>query len=163
MFWFAVQCHFAGSWLQQYQMVLSTEMRCDWYIFCWSTLFVHCTCIEELGILLCVKKSCFLCKRADTGTRAAEEEAMQQLPRAAGTAKYFVRVLRVFCCNKYLAIAVVFRVSQSCHWYYIDWSWITQLQCGDNLFQCSKDPIIWILCLYSSQYRCRSWGTVFVL
>ena len=33
-----------------------------------------------------LEKSCFFCKRADTGTRAAEEEAMQQLPRAAGTA-----------------------------------------------------------------------------
>ena len=33
-----------------------------------------------------LEKSCFFCKRADTGTPAAEEEAMQQLPRAAGTA-----------------------------------------------------------------------------
>ena len=52
--------------------------------------------------------------------QSPESFVLQQIPR--------------HCCR--VQIFAIF-----CHRYYIDWSWISKLQCGDNLFQCSKDPI----------------------
>ena len=125
--WFAVQCHFAGSWCSR----IKWYCRRKWDVI--DTYFVGSyTQTHRLYIALldyefhyALEKSCFFCKRADTGTRAAEEEAMQQLPRAAGTANIllesweFSAATNTSPSQPAAAACVVFRVGQFCHRYYI--------------------------------------------
>ena len=106
-------------WLIHILLVVGIHKHIVCTLHCWIMNFTR----------YALEKSCFFCKRADTGTRAAEEEAMQQLPRAAGTANIllesweFSAATNTSPSQPAAAACVVFRVAQFYHRYYIILMW----------------------------------------
>ena len=127
--WFAVQCHFAGSWCSRIKWYCRRKWDVIDTYFVGSYIHKHIVCTLHYEFYYKLEKSCFFCKITDTGTRAAEEEAMKQLPRAAGTANIllesweFSAATNTSPSQPAATTCVVFRVAQFCHRYYIILMW----------------------------------------